>query len=83
MSEVKVFRVVGEIKKPNLSTGFRKEIRALKVEDVLDSVYKEVGSNHRAKRSQIRILEVTEIGSEETRDFAAKKLIDGENEIDK
>jgi len=30
MSEVKNFRVVGEIVKPNLKTGFRREIRALK-----------------------------------------------------
>jgi len=30
MSEVKVFRVIGEIHKPNLETSFKKEVVAVK-----------------------------------------------------
>jgi ribosomal protein L20A (L18A) len=40
MSEVKIFRVTGEINKPNLKTKFQKEIRALKKEDA------EIGRAH-------------------------------------
>ena len=37
MSEVKVFRVTGEIRKPNFRTDFRKEVRALKPEEAVDN----------------------------------------------
>lgn len=78
MSEVKVFRVMGEIKKPNLHTNFRKEIRALKPEDAVETVYKEIGSKHRAKRFQIKIVKVEEIGPEEIENPVIKKLTLGE-----
>lgn len=80
MSEIKVFRVIGEITKPNFKTSFRKEMRALKAEEAVDRVYKEMGSKHRAKRFQIKILEVKEISPEETTDPVVKKLILGEKE---
>jgi large subunit ribosomal protein LX len=78
MSEVKVFRVVGRITKPNYNTGFRKEIRALKPEDAVERVYKEIGSKHRAKRVQIKVLKVEEISVDEITDPAVKKLSLGE-----
>lgn len=78
MSEVKVFRVTGEIKKPNFHTNFRKEIRALKPEDAVETVYKEIGSKHRAKRFQIKIVKVEEIGPEEIENPVIKKLTLGE-----
>ncbi|TEU04361.1 50S ribosomal protein L18a [Candidatus Bathyarchaeota archaeon] len=78
MSEVKVFRVTGEIKKPNLHTNFRKEIRALKPEDAVETVYKEIGSKHRAKRFQIKIVKVEEISPEEIENPVIKKLTLGE-----
>jgi len=81
MSEVKVFRVTGEIIKPNLKASFRKEIRALKAEEAVDSIYKEMGSKHRAKRFQIKILEVREISPEEITNPNIKKLTPGEREI--
>ena len=80
MSNVKVFRVIGEIKKPNFQTSFRKEIRALKPEDAVETVYKEIGSKHRAKRFQIRIAKVEEIGLEEIENPIIKKLTLGEEE---
>ncbi|UCE29549.1 MAG: 50S ribosomal protein L18a [Candidatus Bathyarchaeota archaeon] len=80
MSEVKVFRVTGEIKKPNFQTSFRKEIRALKPEDAVETIYKEIGSKHRAKRFQIKIVKVEEIGIEEIENPLIKKLTLGEEE---
>ncbi len=80
MSEVKVFRVEGRITKPNYNTGFRKEIRALKPEDAVERVYKEIGSKHRAKRVQIKVLKVEEISVDEITDPAVKKLSLGEKQ---
>lgn len=80
MSEVKVFRVVGKITKPNYKTDFRKEIRALKPEEAVERVYMEIGSKHRAKRAHIKVLKVEEIGADEVTDPAVKKLITGEKE---
>jgi large subunit ribosomal protein LX len=80
MSEVKVFRVVGKITKPNFKTDFKKEIRALKPEQAVEQVYKEIGSKHRVKRFQIKILKVDEISAEEITDPTVKKLTLGERE---
>jgi large subunit ribosomal protein LX len=78
MSEVKIFRVSGEINKPNFKTSFKKEIRALKKEDAVDRVYKEIGSKHKAKRFQIKILKVEQISLEEVTDPIVKKMSSGE-----
>ncbi len=78
MSEVKIFRVSGEINKPNFKTSFTKEIRALKVEDAVDRVYMEIGSKHRAKRFQIKILKVEQISVEEATDPTIKKMALGD-----
>ena len=80
MSEVKVFRVTGEIRKPNLKTGFRKEIRALKPEEAIEKIYMELGSKHRAKRFQIKIMKVEEVRPEEIESLAIRKLTLGEEE---
>ena len=80
MSEVKIFRVTGEINKPNFKTNFKKEIRALKKEDAVDRVHKEIGSKHKAKRFQIKILKVEQISLEEATDPIVKKLSLGETE---
>jgi len=74
MSEVKVFRVLGKIRKPNFQTEFKKEVRALKPEDAVDKVYKLLGSKHRVKRFQIKIFKVEEIAPEEIEDIIVKKL---------
>jgi len=80
MSEIKIFRVTGKIIKPNWQTSFQKEIRALKQEEAVDRVYKEIGSKHKAKRFQIKILNVEEIKLEEVTDPTVKKLTLGEEE---
>ncbi|UCH70043.1 MAG: 50S ribosomal protein L18a [Candidatus Bathyarchaeota archaeon] len=79
MSEIKVFRVTGEIRKPNLQTAFRKEVRAVKREDAVEKIYTEIGSKHRAKRFQIKIINVEEVPSEEIESFTIRKLTMGES----
>lgn len=80
MTKVKIFQVIGEIVKPNFQTKFRKEIRALKSEDAVEKIYKDIGSRHRAKRFQIKITEVKEIGPEEIESPLIRKLTLGEDE---
>jgi large subunit ribosomal protein LX len=77
MSEVKVFRVSGRIRKPNFQTDFSKEVRALKPEDAVEKVYMELGSKHRVKRFQMTISKVEEIAPGEIENFIVKKLTPG------
>jgi large subunit ribosomal protein LX len=78
---VKVFRVTGEIRKPNLKTSFNKEIIALKPEHAVEKVYAELGSKHRVKRFHIKILNVEEIPPQEIENPLLKKLVTGEEEV--
>jgi len=80
MSEVKVFRVIGKIRKPNFQTEFQKEVRALKPEDAVEKVYMLLGSKHRVKRFQMTISQVEEIGPEEIEDVLVKKMTSGAEE---
>ena len=77
MSEVKVFRVIGKIRKPNFHTEFRKEVRALKPEDAVEKVYMLLGSKHRVKRFQMSISKVEELAPNEIQDILLKKMTPG------
>ena len=68
--------------KPNFQTKFRKEIRAMKPEDAVEKIYKDIGSRHRAKRFQIKIREVKEISPEEIESPLIKKLTLGEEGVE-
>jgi large subunit ribosomal protein LX len=81
MKKLKVFRVIGEIRKPNLKTPFKKEIVALKAEHAVEKVYAEIGSKHRVKRFHIRITSVEEVPAEEMENPLLKKLVIGEEKI--
>jgi large subunit ribosomal protein LX len=83
MIKVKVFRVTGEIRKPNLKSPFRKEVIAVKSEHAVERVYAELGSRHRAKRFQIKIISVEEIQINEIENPLLRKLVSGEEEIGK
>lgn len=83
MSEVKTFRVIGEITKPNFKTTFRKEIRAIKPKDAVELIYTEIGSKHRVKRFHIRIIKVEEVKPEEAENPVIKKMAQGEGDIGK
>ena len=67
MSEVKIFRVTGRIDKAHFfePITFKKEIAAAKRNHAIEKIYTEMGSRHRAKRNQIKILEVEEVEPEE------------------
>jgi large subunit ribosomal protein LX len=75
---MKVFRVTGEIKKPNLKTSFKKEIIAAKPEHAIEKVYTELGSKHRVKRFQIKIATVEEVQPQDIKNPILKKLVTGE-----
>lgn len=81
MGELKVFRVTGEIRKPNLETRFRKEVIALKAEHAVERVYTELGSRHRVKRCHIKIGKVEEIPLQEIENPLIRKLVAGEEKI--
>jgi large subunit ribosomal protein LX len=75
---LKVFRVTGEINKPNLVTSFAKEVVAAKPEHAIEKVYAEIGSKHRVKRFHIKILDVEEVSLEEIENPILKKMVAGE-----
>ena len=75
---MKIFRVTGEIRKPNLKTSFKKEVIALKPEHAVEKVYTELGSKHRVKRFHIKILNVEEVQPQDIKNPALKKLVTGE-----
>jgi len=78
---LKVFRVTGEIKKPNLKTTFKKEIIAVKAEHAVEKVYTELGSKHRVKRFHIKIASVEEVPPDQIEDPTLKKLVTGEEKV--
>jgi large subunit ribosomal protein LX len=81
MSEVKVFRVLGEIRKPNLKTPFRKEVIATKPEHAVEKVYTELGSKHRVKRFHIKISKVEEVAPQDIEDPLIRKILVGEEKV--
>jgi large subunit ribosomal protein LX len=83
MKKLKVFRVTGEISKPNLKTTFRKEIIAEKPEHAQEKVYAELGSKHRIKRHHIKITGVEEVSPENVENPLLKKLVTGEEPVGK
>lgn len=80
---MKVFRVTGEIHKPNLKSSFRQEILAAKPEHAVEKVYAELGSRHRVKRFHIRIDSVEEVPPGEITNPLLKRLVVGEEQVGK
>lgn len=80
---MKVFRVTGEILKPNMKTRFKKEIIAEKPEHAKEKIYAELGSKHRVKRFHIKITSVEEISPENIENPLLKKLVTGEERVGK
>jgi large subunit ribosomal protein LX len=78
---MKVFRVTGEIQKPNLKTQFKKEVIAIKSEHAVEKVYAELGSKHRVKRVHIKIARIEEIPPQEIENPLLRKLIVGEEKV--
>ena len=78
MIRLKVFRVTGEISKPNLQTSFSKEVIAAKPEHAIEKVYAEIGSKHRVKRFHIKITTVEEVSPDEIENPILKKIASGD-----
>ena len=68
MSQVKVFKIKGDLRKRGENLPFHKEIRAVKKEDALQHLYAEMGSRHKARRFEIRVQSIEEVptGTEES-----------------
>ena len=67
MSEVKIYRIHGRIDKARLfePITFKKDIAAAKEDHAVEKIYAEMGSRHRAKRHEIKILKVEEVEESE------------------
>jgi large subunit ribosomal protein LX len=64
MSEVKKFRITGEIRKGLSKIPFSVEFSALKKEHALQRLYSEMGSRHRARHFEIKIKDIQESGEQ-------------------
>jgi ribosomal protein L20A (L18A) len=67
VSEYKTYRIVGEIVKQRIYApmAFKKEVKASNSKGALEQVYAELGSRHRAKRNQIKVLSIEEVEQKE------------------
>ncbi|MFX1302345.1 MAG: 50S ribosomal protein L18Ae [Promethearchaeota archaeon] len=73
MSEIKIFRIIGNYRKNHKKYLFRKEVRALKEEDALEKVLCQITSIGIYRR-QIAIQEIKEIPLEESQDYLIREL---------
>lgn len=76
--EVKIYRIsgfmlIGHDRYPQW-VKFTKEIRALKLEHALEKLYSELGSKHKLKRANIKVIDVAEIAPEEAKDKFIRDL---------
>jgi len=73
MSEIKIYRIIGNYNKNHRKYLFRKEVRALKEEDALEKVISQITSIGIYRR-QINIQEVNEITLDESQDYLIREL---------
>ncbi|MHA1931365.1 MAG: 50S ribosomal protein L18Ae [Promethearchaeota archaeon] len=73
MSEIKIYRIIGNYNKKFKKYLFRKEVRALKEEDALEKVLSQITSIGIFRR-QINIQEIKEITLEESQDYLIREL---------
>jgi large subunit ribosomal protein LX len=66
LTEVKTFRMTGEVKKPHTTIPFALELRAMKRQDAIERVYTEMGSRHKARRLEIKLAKIEELKTSET-----------------
>jgi ribosomal protein L20A (L18A) len=58
---VKKFQIIGEVKKPLTKIPFSKTISALKLSDAIEKVMSDMGSRHKAKRFEIKIMRTEQL----------------------
>ncbi len=64
MSEIRKFRITGEIRKGKTSIPFSVEYPGMKQEHALQRLYAEMGSRHRARRFEINVAKIEETKQE-------------------
>jgi len=73
MSEIKIYRIIGNYTKKHKKYLFRKEVRALNEENALEKALSQVTSIGILRR-QINIQEIKEISPEECNDYLIREL---------
>ena len=66
MTEVKTFRITGEVKKPRTTIPFSIEMRATKEQEAIEKIYTDMGSRHKARRLEIKLKKIEELKTDET-----------------
>ena len=66
MTEVKTFKITGEVKKPRTTIPFAVEIRATKDREAIETLYADLGSRHKARRLEIKLKKVEELKTGDT-----------------
>lgn len=61
---MKKFIITGEIRKAKLRIPFSVEYEALKQEHAMQHLYAEMGSRHRARRFEIKVMDIREAKEE-------------------
>ncbi|HKM75215.1 MAG TPA: 50S ribosomal protein L18Ae [Candidatus Bathyarchaeia archaeon] len=64
MSEVKRFKIIGQIKKGKTLVPFTVQYDAIKQDHATQRLYSEMGSRHRARRFEIMIKSVQEVAAD-------------------
>jgi large subunit ribosomal protein LX len=64
VSEVKKFRITGEIRKAQTRIPFSVEYNAMIPEHAMQRLYAEMGSRHRARKFEIKVMNIREAGEE-------------------
>ncbi len=64
MSEVKRFKIIGEIKKGKTRVPFTVQYDAIRQDHATQRLYSEMGSRHRARRFEIMIKSVQEVATD-------------------
>jgi large subunit ribosomal protein LX len=66
VTEVKTFRITGEVKKPRTTIPFSIEMRATKEQEAIEKIYTDMGSRHKARRLEIKLKKIEELKTGET-----------------
>lgn len=61
MSEVKLYKITGELRKRGENLPFTKQVKALEKEDAMQTLYSEMGSRHKARKFEITIKSIEEV----------------------
>lgn len=65
MSQVRQFKITGELRKGGDKLPFTKSVKAVRKEDALQHLYSDMGSRHKARRFEIVVRQIEEISEPE------------------